>query len=253
MLMWRDNETMNTSLDELTLQKCVDGELSNAERAKLLTTLNESRSVDHWRTLALTFIENQVLAKAFEMPGESSVQPANSTPASKSVWHRQVRPSFAVAASLLMGMTVGIGGHFWLRSDDSAGQQLASTTPDSVNSAGAAEISAASTSKLPTKSVQAPSIGGPGSTVPVMNVNLGRGSSSGGRISVPVYSPEQLQTLPHVGQLTNIPEDVQQMLEKEGYILDRDYHWCRTRLEDGREVLVPAEFVRVRRETDDSK
>ncbi|HWL09019.1 MAG TPA: hypothetical protein VNQ76_11460 [Planctomicrobium sp.] len=236
----------NPTLDELTLQKCVDGELSEVERHSLLTKLNQAHSLDHWRNLALSFVENQVLSKAFESEGTQPV-PLSKAASHKPIWHRQVQPWVAVAASLMVGALMGVGGHFWLRTDEPFTDQNLAQSEQPAQSLDSAATDTIFPQSTPHGPHSRPNIGGPGSSVPVMNVNLGRRGGSTGRISVPVYSPEHLHPIPPVGPLTNIPEDVQRMLEADGYVLDREHHWCRRQLEDGREVLIPTETVRVQR------
>ncbi|WP_437193586.1 hypothetical protein [Planctomicrobium sp. SH527] len=252
---------MKISPDELTLQKCADGELSDAERAALLANLHHAESIDHWRTLALTFVENQVFAKAFETP--LAANPPEELPPRPlpPVMKRQLQPWVSVAASLLVGALMGVGGHFWLRDSSDAGSQLAETRFDASKSplnseAGFSPSSVASVVHPPENSIASPKAGQFSPPVrlasdgnmpsPVMNVKVGAGHSGDQALTVPVYSPEQWHSVPNAGNLTNIPEDVQRMLESEGYQLERKRYWYRARLKDGREVMVPAEKVIVR-------
>ena len=57
---------MNQELDELRLQRFVDGVLSDAERSDFLARL-EGRP-DHWREVALAFIEEQIWADVVRSP-----------------------------------------------------------------------------------------------------------------------------------------------------------------------------------------
>lgn len=235
---------MKYSPDELTLQKCADGELTDAERAALLANLHKAESIDHWRTLALTFVENQVFSKAFEAP-ITGIPPEELPPRPlPPIMKRQIQPWVSVAASLLVGALMGVGGHFWLRDNDDAGSQLAMTQADSSRKSETVSQSPASAkpeSAFSSAPVRLASDGNMPS--PVMNVKVGAGRSGDQALTVPVYSPEQWHSVSKPSNLTNIPEDVQRMLESEGYQLERKRSWYRARLEDGREVMVPAETV----------
>ncbi|SFJ62948.1 anti-sigma factor [Planctomicrobium piriforme] len=247
---------MKTSLNELLLQKCVDGELTEAERTALLKELHSSGSLDRWRTLALSFVENQVLAKAFEPAPQEIALPTPARAQPLPMWRRQIRPWVSVAASLMVGTMMGIGAHFVLKTDsnpNAPGGLAATSSPTSSPiprpNNEPIRSNLVRNSNAPSASLVNPRVGSGGSSVtPVMNVNLGGSAGSGNQpMSVPVYSPEQWQSIPQSGTLTAIPEDVQRMLEAEGYTLDRERQWYRAPLEDGREILVPAETVRVRR------
>ena len=53
---------MTHFLDERTLQRCLDGELSEDEQHLLLRQLD--RSPDGWRVVALAFFEHQLWTQA---------------------------------------------------------------------------------------------------------------------------------------------------------------------------------------------
>jgi hypothetical protein len=65
-------------------------------------------------------------------------------------------------------------------------------------------------------------------------------------VTVPVYSPEQWGSLPEARTPIVIPDEVQRQLREQGYELDHQRQWFRAPLNDGREILVPTETVRVR-------
>lgn len=244
---------MTHPIDEITLQRCVDGELSDQERAELLKQLHHQGSLESWKTLALSFVEHQVFSKVFaeetgheELKSFQLARPIpmerlpEQTPVQPPLLHRRVRPWFSVAASLLVGMIVGVGGHFMMKS--SSDQDLMLAKNDMVSVPGI--TSQESSSPLPEH---------PGNEAlrpgrPVMNVHLtGLGSSGARPVSVPVYSPEQWQTLQQSGasQTAELPREVRQMLESQGMQVDHQRHWYRARLNDGREILVPTETMRV--------
>ncbi|WP_437224570.1 hypothetical protein SH661x_003687 [Planctomicrobium sp. SH661] len=239
---------MKHTIDELMLQRCVDGELSDHERTELLKRLHEQGSAENWKTLALTFVEHQVFSRVFaddaasgEMLSFQLARPVTPgqeiVPATNVPWlHRRVRPWFSVAASLLVGMMVGVAGHFWMSADEVDGNIAETDVPSQMQT-------------LP----EMLSIGSPGTGVrtasrtPIMNVRLtGLGSREAEPVSVPVYSPEQWQAIQHLHQPAPLPEDIRQMLEAQGMTVDHERQWYRAPLSDGREILVPTETMRVR-------
>jgi hypothetical protein len=102
---------MTTSINELELQRCVDGELPVAERKAFLERIE--LTPEGWKTLALSFLENQ----DFDAAGGEFRQSAPATPASlgsnsRSLRHRSStwsRP-LSLAASLAIAFWVGRQG-----------------------------------------------------------------------------------------------------------------------------------------------
>lgn len=231
---------MKHTIDELMLQRCVDGELSERERAELLTQLHEQGSTENWKTLALSFIEHQVFSKVFtedsasgEMLSFQLARPANpdqtprEVPATPVHWmHRRVRPWFSIAASLAAGMLVGVGGHFLMDKGDEGNVPLANM--------------AAVSSQESNPSGQTPH------NVPMVHVQLTGLGGNTESVAVPVYSPEQWQSYPPIQPSVALPAELHQMLESRGLRLERQHRWYRARLQDGREVLVPTEIMHVR-------
>lgn len=243
---------MTHSIDELTLQRCVDGELSDHEQAEFLSQLHRQDSLESWKTLALSLVEHQVFAKIFAEDRDNEkllsfqlARPSASTPAlqqtvSPTHWmHRPVRPWFSIAASLLVGMIVGVGGHFLMKTSSDADLRVATTIPDEMPQVAASMLPETMTT-LPASTVQ--------THRPVMNVHLtGMGTPSAQPVSVPVYSPEQWESLQQGRnfQTSELPKELHQMLESQGMQVDHQHHWYRARLNDGREILVPTETMRV--------
>lgn len=247
---------MKHTIDELLLQRCVDGELTDHERADLLSKLHAQGSIENWKSLALSFVEHQVFSKVFADDSDSgkivSFQLAKPAPprlkgdsaAPVPWWHRRVRPWVSIAASLLVGMLAGLGGHFMLEMEEGAPadiamtkapefQQLANLTPPAGTAIAASHPSTTS--------------GEPGTHTPVMNVHLtGLGNRGASPVAVPVYAPEHWQAMQLRHPPTMVPEDVQRMLEAQGMIVDHQRYWYRAPLKDGREILVPTETMHVR-------
>lgn len=231
---------MKHTIDELMLQRCVDGELTERERAELLTQLHEQGSTENWKTLALSFIEHQVFSKVFtedsasgEMLSFQLARPASpdqtpkEPPAAPVHWmHRRVRPWFSIAASLAAGMLVGVGGHFLMGNGEEGDASLANRA---AVSSPASHPSGQASQNVPMVHVQLTGLGGKTESV-----------------AVPVYSPEQWQSYPPIQPSVALPPELHQMLESRGLRLERQHQWYRARLQDGREVLVPTEIMHVR-------
>jgi hypothetical protein len=248
------------SMNELHLQKLVDGELTDEQRAQLLSQLQSAESVENWRTLALSFVENQVLSQALaHLESPPMAQPVREMPAHSPVktpfWKRRVHPWMSVAASLLLGVSMGIGGHFWMKEAPSAtgSGPLAAAGPAALPFSPAAAGREAAYASVPGNLVGSGTAGsGPGARIgigsprpaPVMNLNLsGLGNKESDPVPVPVYSGEEW---PELNGAAVVPEEVLRSLEAQGLTLDRERQWLRARLNDGREVLVPTETLRVR-------
>jgi len=249
---------MKYMIDELELQRCVDGELTDHERSELLTRLHQQGSAESWKNLALSFMEHQVFSKVFaEDAGDDelkSFQLARPAPSVSEVprqsrtaphWmHRQVRPWFSIAASLLVGMIVGVGGHFMMDANNDSEQNLTTLDPNLPQQLMTTESWLPDSPAGLTRHL-------PPAHSPVMNVHLtGMGNQPGRSVAVPVYSPEQWQSIQNQQRqsrdATTVPESVLQSLESQGMTVDHQRHWYRARLNDGREILIPTETMRVR-------
>jgi len=244
---------MTHSINEIMLQRCVDGELTDHERSELLSQLDQQGSMENWKTLALSFVEHQVFANVFaedagsnELKSFQLARPASTdfsepmVPAVKnSHWlHRPVRPWFSIAASLMVGMLVGVGGHFLMPTDSPTDERLV-------------QLDDVPRTELPTFGNGLPEqMSRPQPHVPVMNVRLMEpGDRNVDSVAVPVYSPEQWQSLQQRGEqplMSELPPELHQMLESQGMRVDHQHHWYRARLHDGREILVPTETMQVR-------
>lgn len=247
---------MKHTIDELMLQRCVDGELTDLERAELLTQLHEQGSAENWKTLALSFIEHQVFSKVFtedsasgEMLSFHLARPATpgqtpkEAPATPVHWlHRRVRPWFSIAASLAAGMLVGVGGYFIMDKGDEGTASLANV----------ATVSSPSSTQLQYEGETAGEAAGthagqPPQHVPMVHVQLtGLGGGTTESVAIPVFSPDQWQAYPPIQPSVALPPELHQMLESRGLRLERQHQWYRARLHDGREVLVPTEIMHVR-------
>lgn len=219
----------------IQIQRCVDGELDAARQSALLRTLEETAGRDGWRRLALAFIENQVLESALASPEERQHTPA---PVARRIpiMEKGFRWPL-VAAVWLCGIALGGFGTVALRPSGDAAVVTVSPGPSDKSPAPVYVLD----SSLPTHDGAAQR-----SSDPVMNLMLvGLGGEDGEPISVPVYLPEQLADQPQQKDFSSIGA-WQTYLESQGYAVDRHREYLRVPLDDGRQIIVPSESVRVK-------
>ena len=123
---------MSHTVDERTLQRCVDGELNEAEQQALLRQLD--RSPAGWREVALAFIEQQLWSQAGQAWVREPVQPQVAPQAVDA----PVRSSgsglrnTALVASTLLAVGLGyLGGsrNFWSKPSQSGSDVAAAPAP----------------------------------------------------------------------------------------------------------------------------
>ena len=136
---------MTQPLDERTLQRCVDGELNEAEQQALLSLLD--RSLTGWRELALAFIEQQLWTQA----GQAYVQEPPPPQAVTQSPEPQVAPdrswlrNTVMVATTLIAVGLGyIGGSrsFW---SGGTNRSTASTTTSKPSPMQHTEVALANT------------------------------------------------------------------------------------------------------------
>ncbi len=98
---------MNQELDEVRLQRLVDGVLNDVERRDFLASLEDRP--EHWREVALAFVEEQIWSDVVRAPEAkpSNVSPAKSEPIpvkDRMSWLQRI----AMAACLLVVLGAGV-------------------------------------------------------------------------------------------------------------------------------------------------
>lgn len=125
---------MLTERDEILIQRCVDGELRSNDRQELLARLDSLP--DGWKTLACTYIEEQLFADA----ARDSLQTARPQPSNTSQSLVQANRSqwwFASpVTTLVLSLCVAFLGGLLLsgRFDQSAASSIAATDVNQPNS-----------------------------------------------------------------------------------------------------------------------
>ncbi len=205
---------MTEIVNELEIQRCVDGELSDDQQRALLTRLEGTP--DGWRMLALAFVENQVW-------GDGCRAIVGAIPAQTAIGAQGPVRSMArwLAAAAAVVVAVGVGfaaGQHW-----DSGQ-----TGPLVAGAGA----------------------GPGDTArgdppvprPVMNLEFVSDEDSQPDMTIPVFDRHDLGP-EYWDEPEIVPADVRQALFRRGYDVRQQREFVSIPLSDGRQIAVPVDTV----------
>ena len=229
---------MNNNLDERTLQRCVDGELSESEQQALLRQLEASPA--GWREVALSFLEHQLWSKAghdfVHEPAPPLVAgPAQLSEAPLRPWSSRVR-SVALAASTLLAVGLGyVGGQGRFGSNSAA-------TPS-----GPGVVQSASNTSRPSGSPTAMvSMRNDSSAVPLRPDSIPAVTNSQPP-SAPVFDAELLQ---QYGDrlMPRLSVEDRQRLEDQGYQIREEPSYYTVPIDDNRRLIVPVNTVRVRQQ-----
>lgn len=180
---------MTPLLDERTLQRCVDGELSEADQQALLRQLD--RSPTGWRELALAFLEHQLWSQAgrayVQEPAAPRAAPEESTLAPRP--DRSWLSNTVLAACTLLAIGLGyLGGsqRFWPGGSVPTSPRVITQQPAPVPPTELAGV----TIPLPTQSVPRPAHR---TLTPVMQVQVMSDGQDSHPITLPVYDAEDLE------------------------------------------------------------
>ena len=213
---------MNTAMNELELQRLVDGELSQAEQQNLLRRLDESPG--DWRTVALAFVEQQVFADASRELLAESAMPARVAMRAELKSPRTLWPTVVAAVALGIGLGLLSGG------------LMTSLRPGSSDAVVDAD-NPIDQSDQATDAVLEP--------VPVMSLEFANAGREDDAWSIPVYDPKDVND--DYWNVENIvPPEVRSAFSKEGYRVDHHREFYSIPLDDGRRVAVPVDTVQVR-------
>ncbi len=226
----------NRSVDDVEVQRLVDGELSTEEYRALLAGLDEEPG--GWRRCAMAFLEGQALEKELVTvlraldgcagSNAKGVKPTLSPLAGSTIDARTV---CAVAASFLVAFALGvliprflpIGGQ-----DGSLAGNLPTQQPAGMNRPG----------MVGNENVRRPV----GSVQLVMDGPGGAATAAG---QVPVYEVGQdLEQYLSAEQPTLGPELID-LLRQQGYDVQHQQQFFPAPLNDGREVIVPVDGYRI--------
>lgn len=99
---------MTSKREELLIQRCVDNECTPVERRELIETLDGS--VDGWKNLACTYMEEQLFAAGCNAPVATTVQPAAVQPQRKNVNYWFNHPAVSMVLSACVVFLLGVIG-----------------------------------------------------------------------------------------------------------------------------------------------
>ena len=231
---------LRDDISEETLDRLVDGEMPEAERRSLLVALDARPG--EWRRCALAFLEAQswkaVLRREVAPP--AAVPPASVTPAvtvknvknySPAMW----KTWLAVAASFLLAFSL-------VRWFPNGSQRLDSHWPSPDIGSLAATPSDVGPS-LPDDAVQSGE--SHGDTPLSVRLSLVGGGAAEQAIDLPIaQDAEQIQSLLN-GDPNGISPHIRQLLERAGHQVEQRRQFVPVDLNDGRQLLVPIDEVRV--------
>lgn len=235
-------------IDELQLQRCVDGELSSEEQRELFARLD--RSADGWRRLALLSLEERMLSHALR-PGAMTefVRPvavtdtASARPVASRSTRRWVVRGVAGAAAVAIawiGLTLDWGG---LSSGPAPFDAAAVMRRESTNSDEAVAEAA--------EGVQTPVSAEPVSSevdsdrgAPVVDLQLvGVTDTDGAPLVIPVYEQADWSRQWEAWQQQLDVSAVDLQWTEQGLAVERERTWYAIPLANQQEILVPTETV----------
>jgi len=221
--------TVKGDVDDLLLQRLVDGELSDEDRSGVLASLDARPQL--WRTVALAFVEDQLWsgelrrdAAGDERPSEPARAP-RTAPASRRAW----APVVAVAASLLgmLGLGYQIGRHQELRPVIAqSGGDLRHSQPAAIPTVDTSTVAAAPAAPCRVQLVY-------------------RGGEQEQSLELPVYDASELPGEFWQGPDPASVEELNRELADQGYRVDWDIEYLSRNLDGGKCLLVPLQTVAI--------
>lgn len=246
------HELSNEEL-ELFIQRCVDGELSEEQHHDLIRHLDNLQTHSGWRLLAIAFMEEQIFACVFR----DQPQPTSRLADTEKLEHHQPQLQTSkpdkrdslrysglmvtTALGLLLGLSFN-GIQFAPREGQVAVEEMSAiptssdteTQPVRNSQAFSETLLPSQTSRTPQNRAQTP-IRVVNESYPYPNDLILPGMES---LEVP--ATEMFYDEPM------LPPEVRRHLESLGYAIERRARAYRVPLENGREVIVPSETIRVR-------
>jgi hypothetical protein len=256
-------DSENSNLDELTLQRLVDSELSHEQVRQLLAQAEFGDELTTWKTIALAFVENQMFECAFRE--KESAQAITDIPTISEGSTVVERPELshveevtrqnswwkaALAASLLLACAVvyqvsntpKVGSDQLVQSPSTVDPLAVIAESKPIKSFDRVTLASYEPDhQLKAEDVDSASIGKHNSSIPLYNI---------GRLN-----PEQLAHLrgddraareamfAQVLPKSFSPEVVQQ-LQQSGGMIDQNLEFISGRLDDGRSYVIPYRTIR---------
>jgi hypothetical protein len=225
----------NTPADDFAFDRLVDGELGEAERRDLLAGLDDAPN--GWRRCALAFLESQCWKQTLgpmtqkAAGGEFAVKPIR---VARSAWRSRMGTLVAMAASFLLA--------FWV------GSHLRDTSPERRPTRVPAIGEIASTAGIQPAPVrlgrQVQPTANPWKMVTVSAPSGSENAASSMRLPAVERDNIDQQWLRSVPPA--MPDDVQQAFRRSGHQVEQNRELVPVPLQDGRQMVVPVDNVKVR-------
>lgn len=200
----------NNEIDrELNLQRCVDGELNEVLQSKLIKELDDAPHQDGWRELALQFMEQQVLRDVFG--------------------NRQRMPEFQSSSKNLDSEIRGASPSMPSRSFSTI-----------ISTAAAAVLGLLLGANFNREAIQQ------NQAQVVSRQVIDQNVEESPPREAPTFDIYEIPSDEMFYQEIVMPADLRQQIENAGYVIERKSHRLRVPTENGREIIVPSETIRIR-------
>jgi hypothetical protein len=237
---------MNTNSDDMSLNdasfdRLVDGELGEEERRQLLANLDGEPG--GWRRCALAFLESQCWQQVLGRMSQENVPratPARPMRVSRARWSGHLSTLAAMAACFLVA--------FWVGSRVQQMRRELPGVPGGMTGELARTVPVEPTRIVPSQPERSLAGMMPAASNPWRMVTVAAPAgqaNAGSALQVPAVErerldPQWLRSLPPA-----IPDDVMQALSRTGHRIDQHRELVPVPLQDGRQLVMPVDQVKV--------
>jgi hypothetical protein len=233
-------------IDDEQFDLLVDGELPEAQRRRLLASLDETPGA--WRRCALAFLETQSWKEelgrmASERPDEPPTVPARRL---ASRFGGRLRTLLAMAACFLMAFVLGLALRDAWRAGPAVGPEQRSLVADRVPNDASAEPGPQEA--VVAESALAESSPVPATASPWRTVTLAVDGGPDGEtefIHIPAREWRSGEDPWRESMKSAIPPSLLEFLNQRGYRFQQDHRLVPVPLKDGRQLVVPMDLVEV--------
>jgi hypothetical protein len=228
---------MSDLIDDLPIQRCIDGELPEAAQQELLRQLDGT--ADGWKRLALAFVEKQVWAQSCEQLSAATKGPENRLRPAVSRISARTQSRWIMAASALLSLSAGIGTGMWLMPRP-VGQRVA----QSEKAVSSVLPGPGQTSNPPIASAVPVSHDVVIARPAVLELPLTSDDEVPQSVQIPVFDAGA--SLKQTRQQRLLTKEQVESLRRMGYEVDRQRKLLAVPVKGGSEVLVPVESYGIR-------
>lgn len=233
---------------ELEIQRCVDGQLSEADQQALLRRIQSLP--DGWRHLALAYLENQLWSQTIQKtesitptspkPATADAIPLAATSSERAPAGR--RNSVGVWGKVVSSMAAGVMAGVILHG------QMGTDGPGVSGTSGAANVAARDGFPFESTGL-APSPAGETTARSVSVTTVDRSGQGGARVGVTTPVPAHhagANAAAQAARPTLVSDELRKELQRSGYAIEEGQSYYSIPLPDGRHYIVPVNSVRVR-------